>query len=476
MTETAGASMEMLLGRSDDRDAMADPASRYTVAALERHKREGLELAVRARWIALAIVAVLLPILNFRFEVIWYEGGLLVLAGIGWLQRRVGQVGQSRVELLVLFLDLAFATALMTVPNPLAVADADTPSYIAAFAYRYENFIYLFIILAGGTLAYSWRTIYAIGTWTAALWLIAAVLVGRFGATVPELTDAARAAFGSSPRLLDMLDPNSVMFQLRVQEVVVFFLVAATLGITVRRYNNLLLGNAALERERENLSRYFSPNVVEQLSRNDEPLKQIRTHDAAVLFVDIVGFTEFAASRRPEEVIETLRAFHGQMEDAVFRHGGTLDKYLGDGLMATFGTPMAKEQDACDALLCARAMIRAVAEWNRQRAVAGEVPIRLSIGLHYGPVVLGDIGTNRLEFAVIGNTVNIASRLERLTRPLGAQLVVSDAARRKAAGERGAAEVTSKLAAEGAQQIRGLGEPISVWSFRDTGALSEASG
>ena len=131
----------------------------------------------------------------------------------------------------------------------------------------------------------------------------------------------------------------------------------------------------------------------------------------AVLFVDIVGFTRFASERDPQAVIEILRGFHSRMEAEVFRHGGTLDKYLGDGLMATFGTPFPSDQDAINALRCARAMIDSLARWNAERRAAGEPEIAGSFGLHYGPVVLGDIGANRLEFAVIGNTVNVASRL-----------------------------------------------------------------
>ena len=100
------------------------------------------------------------------------------------------------------------------------------------------------------------------------------------------------------------------------------------------------------------------------------------------------------------------------MEQEVFRHSGTLDKYLGDGLMATFGTPFVGEADAGNALRCAQAMMAAADRWNNQRKTAGETPIRVSFGLHYGPVVLGDIGLTCLEFAVIGSTVNAASRLD----------------------------------------------------------------
>lgn len=434
--------------------------SRYTEEALARHKREGLDLAIRARWIALTVIAVMLPFLVADISVLYFHGLLLLLGINGWAMWRVGRVGRSGAELALIFVDLLLMTVALALPNPFAPQDWPT-----AMTFEFGNFIYFFVILAGGTLAYSWRTILAIGNWTAALWLGAAGLVWYFGRTIPELTEAAAAAFGADADLLQRLDPNLVNFDIRVQEVVVFLIVAATLALTVRRFNRLLLDNAALERERANLSRYFSPNVVDQLSQNDEPLKQIRTHNVAVLFVDIVGFTQIAADRPPEEVITLLRGFHQRMEAEVFRHDGTLDKYLGDGLMATFGTPFAGDRDALNALACAQAMITAMTDWNAERATAGEDPIRIGIGLHFGPVVLGDIGANRLEYAVIGNTVNVASRLEKLTRGMEATLVVSDHLRGEVLRTKGAPDaLTAALQPRGAQAIRGLDRPVEVWA------------
>ena len=243
-------------------------------------------------------------------------------------------------------------------------------------------------------------------------------------------------------------------------------LVAAILAISIRRFNKLLLNNAELLRERENLSRYFSPNVVEELSQNDEPLKQIRTHDVAVLFVDIVGFTAMAADTPPERIIRMLRGFHSRMEKEVFRYGGTLDKYLGDGLMATFGTPVATDADAANALRCAKAMIQTLDQWNTERKAAGETPIEASFGLHFGPVVLGDIGANRLEFAVIGNTVNVSSRLEKLTRDLRVHLALSEQLRAQVVAEAGEADpVLAGLVAQPPQEIRGLDKPLAVWTL-----------
>lgn len=417
-------------------------------------------LAVRARWVALAVIAVMIPLINPRFEIVYYEALLAGFALNAWAQLRVARVGQSRAEVLLILADLALMTAVVVVPNPLSEND-----WPLAMQYRFHGFQYFYVLLATSTLAYHWRTLRGIGSTTAVLWFVVLAVVWVLGGD-PTLTDAALAAFSPDADLAEMMDPNNLLFFIRIQEAVVFVLVAGTLSITVRRYGHLLMGHAALERERANLARYFSPNVVEELSTNDEPLKQIRTQDVAVLFVDIVGFTRYAADRSPQEVIKTLRAFHQRMEAEVFRHGGTLDKYLGDGLMATFGTPVASDTDALNALACARAMIASVAAWNAERTAAGEPPIRAGFGLHYGPAVLGDIGANRLEFAVIGNTVDVASRVEALTRPLAVDLAATDdliaRVRREAGADEGA---VADLVRHEEQAIRGLDDRMTVWTL-----------
>ena len=158
------------------------------------------------------------------------------------------------------------------------------------------------------------------------------------------------------------------------------------------------------------------------------------------------------------------------MEREVFRHGGTLDKYLGDGLMATFGTPFAGDSDALNALRCARGMVGSIAELNRERSGRNEPPIQVSVGLHYGQVVLGDIGLNRLEFAVIGTTVNAASRLEALTREFGCAIVVSDALVQQARTEtnHSSADFVSLVEqpAQSHPRARAAGRDMDVWRCR----------
>lgn len=436
--------------------------NRFTEAALERHKREGLELAVRARWITMAVIAVLMVFLHPHPPVLYYHAILALLALNGWFMRRVGRVGRSRAELALILADLVLMSVGMVLPNPFSPADMPV-----AMQYRFGNFIYFFVILAAGTLAYSWRTMIAIGIWTATIWGLGLVVAISLAPTVPGFGQGAGAFPAGTPALMArMLDPNSFGIDLRIQEMVVFVIVAVTLGFSARRLDLLLLDNARLARERANLSRYFSPNVVAELSHNDDPLKQVRCQDVAVLFIDIVDFTGFSARRKPREVIEVLREFHARMEAEVFRHDGTLDKYLGDGLMATFGTPLSGPHDATDALDCARAMIASMERWNRERARSGEAPILVGIGLHHGNVVLGDIGTNRLEFAVIGNTVNIASRLEHLTRDHRVRLVISDEIRARAIAESGPDPVgLGGLVRHDGQHIRGIDTPVTIWTL-----------
>jgi adenylate cyclase len=446
--------------RTDGRTDVQQDIQKFAEAALADSKREGLWLAVRARWVALAVIALTLPIMNPHWDVIYYIVSLGLFAVIGWAQLKVGKAGVSRPELFLMFCDLALLTFIAVVPNPWSPG-----GWPIGMQFRFNTFIYFFVLLATAPLAYSWRTVIAMGTWTAALWAVGVGWVWLQPETHAALAERVRAAVGSDVRMFALIDPTAINIAARFQEIVVFLIVAVTLAVAVRRSNALLVSHAGIERERTNLARYFSPNVVEQLSKNDEPLKQVRTENVAVLFADIVGFTAYADGRSPAEVIGTLRRFHERMEREIFRHEGTLDKYLGDGLMATFGTPFPGASDAGNALRCAQTMLGAIDDLNRERRHRGEPPIRISIGLHYGQVVLGDIGLNRLEFAVIGTTVNAASRLESLTREFGCAIIASDDLVQRARAETSSSDADfTHLVAQPPQAIRGLEQPLGIWT------------
>jgi adenylate cyclase len=225
----------------------------------------------------------------------------------------------------------------------------------------------------------------------------------------------------------------------------------------------------AAERARNNLSRYFSPNVVDMLAAQDEPLGAVRRQTVAVLFVDIVGFTRMAEAMAPEAVVTLLRQFHERMTSQIFACGGTVEKYIGDAIFAVFGVPNSSPEDAVNALRCAEMMLQALERWNGERVEGGEAPLAIGIGLNYGAAVLGDVGSEHsMSFTVIGDTVNTASRLQGLTRSLGTPLVVGDALIRAVAAmlpaAAGAADLLGPLEDQGEQILRGRAGPVRIWT------------
>ncbi|MCK5622787.1 MAG: adenylate/guanylate cyclase domain-containing protein, partial [Alphaproteobacteria bacterium] len=222
------------------------------------------------------------------------------------------------------------------------------------------------------------------------------------------------------------------------------------------RARRLALRHAMAERERANLARHFSPNMVDMLASSDEPLGAVRRQKVAVLFADIVGFSGLAERLGPVQTMDLLRKTHSLVAEQIFAHGGTLDKFIGDAVMATFGVPTVGPEDAANAIACARSIRRALAANNPLESD----PVKIGIGAHFGEVVIGDIGDERrVEFGVIGDTVNVASRLEGLTRDLG-PIVVSDELFAAAGG--GAAHADGFRLVPG-QKLRGREEPIDIW-------------
>ncbi|CAN7473053.1 adenylate/guanylate cyclase domain-containing protein [Rhizobium sp. LjRoot254] len=406
---------------AEERLARRNP---HLARALELEKMEGQRIATWARAAAMAVVALLLIYLNPRWEMLYYEAILLLFVVIGIAQLRAARVGQSFAELGLISADILLLTLTMTLPNPLA-----SDPWPTAFQFQFDGFQYFYIFLASAMLAYSWRTVQGLGVWVAVIWLCGVGGVALFGTTYPELSDRVREAVANYPRIFDAIDPNSVNFTSRVQEITIFIIVAGMLGMKSRRASQLLMRQADLAAERANLSRYFAPSMVEELAHRNEPMGGVRSQEVAVLFADIVGFTRYAEAHTPDDVISLLREFHAALEEVVFSHGGTLDKYMGDGLMASFGTPSPSPDDAASAISAAFAMLESIARLNADRAGKGLQPIRLSVGVHYGPVILGDIGNaRRMEFAMLGDTVNVASRLEAATRILSCGTIISQAA------------------------------------------------
>jgi adenylate cyclase len=228
-------------------------------------------------------------------------------------------------------------------------------------------------------------------------------------------------------RLAIYLDPQFIDLHAYLAQALVALLVASILALAVARLRRVVHAHARSERERGNLARYFSPRMINEIAGADDPFGPVRRQEVAVLFADMAGFTAFAAGHAPEQAMDLVREFYRRMEEAIFAHDGTVDRYLGDGVMATFGVPKPTGRDAHNALACARDMVAALTDWNIERKAAGLAPVDARIGVDHGPVVLGTVGSERsLAFTVIGDAVNIASRLQEAARDLEVAIAAGD--------------------------------------------------
>jgi adenylate cyclase len=183
---------------------------------------------------------------------------------------------------------------------------------------------------------------------------------------------------------------------------------------------------------RANYSRFLPEYVVKQMLENPDSFKLGGVNQTiTVLFADIRGFTSISEHAQPEKIVGLLNRYFSAMTDIIFAHGGTLDKYLGDGLMALFGAPTTTPEDAANALNAAVAMQRRILGINTELRQEGVPEIGVGIGLHTGEATVGYIGSERRsEYTAIGDTVNTASRLESNAR--GGEILVSDATAKSA--------------------------------------------
>lgn len=223
------------------------------------------------------------------------------------------------------------------------------------------------------------------------------------------------------------MGPGVIVSYYRTPQLVVA-LVGGVLAYIVYSYRRSIYSAVNLEVSNSQMSRYFSPGVAERLANDMEGFTSLggRNQKVAVLFCDIRDFTTISENMQPEQVMELLREYHSRMVEIIFKNDGTLDKFIGDGMMVTFGTPDPGHQDAINAVNAAIEMHRSLIELNQERKRNQKDPVYQGIGIHYGPVISGNIGTpNRLEYTVIGDTVNIASRIESACKSLNQSLLIS---------------------------------------------------
>ncbi len=198
----------------------------------------------------------------------------------------------------------------------------------------------------------------------------------------------------------------------------------------------------------ERLSRFFSPELASAIAHEPQIALRSAACRVTVLFSDISGFTAMSSRMPPEEVVGLLNAYFPRMVEIVFRHGGTLEKFIGDALLAVWGAPVESHDDVDRAVAAATEMQQAVARFNVEQQAAGRPAIAIHVGIASGPAAAGYIGTDRyVQYAVIGDTTNVAARICSAAGP--GETLVSDATRHGHSGRGVAFDDVPAIAAKG---------------------------
>jgi adenylate cyclase len=230
-------------------------------------------------------------------------------------------------------------------------------------------------------------------------------------------------------------------------------------GELVEGFNAMVQGLRQEEVIRRLFSVYVTPEVAEHAIAHGAELGG-QLSAATVLFSDLRSFTALTERTEPDRLIAMLNRYFQAMSAVIVRHGGFVNKFGGDSLLAVFGSPLNPIDDhAGQAVVAAQEMVRALADFNVDQARRGEPAVRFGIGVATGPVVAGNVGSeDRLEYTVIGDTVNLASRLEAMTKTAGTPVLISGTT----ADALGAAPA---LAPMGEIVVRGKAEPVAVYTL-----------
>jgi adenylate cyclase len=234
-------------------------------------------------------------------------------------------------------------------------------------------------------------------------------------------------------------------------------------GVTAESY---LVAEGERRKTRALFGRYVSPAVVEELTKHPELVELGgKKQEVTILFSDIRGFTSYSEARAPEEVVGRLNEYFSVMTAVVFKHGGMIDKYMGDGMMAVFGAPVAQFDHAAKAIAASQEMRERLIELNQRWESRKEDLFNIGIGLSSGPVVIGNIGSSeRTDYTVIGEDVNLAARLESMTKEYSTQLILSARTLRSLKESR--VEVSWQFEELGKVPVRGFTEPIAIYTIR----------
>jgi adenylate cyclase len=337
------------------------------------------------------------------FALIAYGTGALVALAFAWkrLFHPALPYAYATFDVILVGLSVLFLTRML-----------DYPPHMA-FAIPASGLI--FVVLAHAAMRFRpWLVIYA-GVMTIVLMAVGVAIMPTSVETGPLVSDG------------EHLDLVQSALHSRILPFVILALTTLALWATSRRTLQILQVSIDHSRRLAMLSRFFSPQLANRLARAgsaDLPLGSRQR--CAIMFIDIRKFTELAREMDPERLSRLLAEFRSVVTEVIFEHGGTVDKFIGDAVLAVFGALQPAADDAERAIRCGAKVLAAVDAWSAAQTDQRKPRISVGIGAHYGEVFVGAVGDERmLEFTVLGDAVNLAERLERLTRTVGCAFVIS---------------------------------------------------
>ena len=275
-----------------------------------------------------------------------------------------------------------------------------------SFYLKAPTLLYIFIFIALRALRFQARFVVAAGLSAAFGWMLLTLYVV---ASNPQDTMITR-------NYVDYMTSNSVLVGAEVDKIISILLVTIIIALALKRANSLLVQSVAEQTAAQDLSRFFDESVAEQIRSADHVVMSgegVR-REAAILFVDIRGFTPLAAQLDASEVLSILSAYEKRIVPIIQRNGGTIDKFLGDGIMATFGAVTESSTHAADAIRAIDEIMVEVETWRQVPELQRIDPCCVNASVAAGPVVFGALGgENRLEYTAIGAAVNLAAKLEK---------------------------------------------------------------
>jgi adenylate cyclase len=278
-----------------------------------------------------------------------------------------------------------------------------------SFYLKSPTLLYVFIFIALRALRFEARFVVLAGLVAALGW----TLLALFAAAGP---DGMRMI---TRNYVLYMTSNSILIGAEIDKIVSILTVTAIIAVAIRRARQLLVRAIAEGAAAHDLSRFFAPEIAQQITAAEQEVSagQGQAREAAILFLDIRGFTVFANTVEPDVLMSALAEYQSLMVPIVQRHGGSIDKFMGDGVMATFGAAVTTDTYAADALAAIDDIMTAADDWNIARAASGKPELKVGAACAAGRIIFGAVGdATRLEYTVIGDAVNLAAKLEKHTK------------------------------------------------------------